>query len=162
MFGSEHLAELMAKFSGVVELFRAMRAIPQACGTAIESELVQGADAMVARAKQLVHHKSGKLAATIHKTVERGAASIRVTISAGDKNSPEATWLEFGHRLANLHQEAAKFPSAAARASRSGSTEGYVPAHPFFFPAYHQIITPMKRRLGERIGVSVEQAARQG
>jgi HK97 gp10 family phage protein len=149
----------MAKFSGVQELFHSMRGIAPATAEMIEEELTKAAAAMVARAKQLVHSRSGRLAASIRKDVERKAdGNLRIVVTAGDKNSPEATWLEFGHRVAvgfaNLHQDTA----AAFEARRAA----YAPAHPFFFPAYHQTVVPMKRRLPARIGVAIDAAARNG
>lgn len=146
------------KIEGLDRLNRKLRALPIVAQKRIREAMAQGADEIVAMMKSLCPTDSGDLrdsiawtwgkapkgAMTLAKVTQTGTENT-LTIYAGDAESYQARWVEFGTA------------SHTAGGLFSGATIPAIPASPFFFVSYRA----NRRKVKGRITRAINKAARE-
>ena len=143
---------------GLTKLQQKLKRLPLVVKEQIRKAMEQGAEEIVALAKSLVPVDSGALKDSIGWTwgrAPRGAMTLGTvqsvggdltsTIYAGDDESFQARWVEFGTKP---HTAGGMF---------EGATIPAIPAQPFFFVSFRAL----RRRVRSRITRGINKAAKQ-
>lgn len=118
-------------FSNRERLRRKMKSIPVAVRRAAQAQLKVDAEQLVETQKRFAPVEDGKLQASIKEQDVSDSTRISRRVSAGGRDAPYASWVEFGH--------------------------GNAAPRPFFWPSYRL----MKRRLKARMTRAAKKAVQE-
>jgi len=161
---------MASRVQRIVNLRKKLARMPEAIKTEMRLAMEQGADEIVALAKNLVPFADGKLRDSIGWTwgdppkgsivlgsVKRSAgqrarqdAGLLITICAGNDEAYYARWVEFGTAQ---HRNGGMF---------AGTTHPGTNAQPFFYPAFRALRRRVKSRVTRHTNKAIKKVAAGG
>ncbi|MBY3333748.1 HK97 gp10 family phage protein [Rhizobium laguerreae] len=145
---------------GLKELQRKLSRLPAVAKARIRAAMEQGADEIVTMMRSLVPVDTGALKASIGWTwgrapkgaitlakVQSVGGDLTITVYAGDSESYQARWIEFG---TSAHTAGGKF---------AGATIPAIAASPFFFVSYRANRKKVKSRITRAINKAAKEVA---
>lgn len=120
--------------AGKKRLSKKMAAIPKSVRKALSAQNRDNADDLVETIKNLAPVQDGALVTSVKRRAVSDGAKVSQRVSAGNREAPYASWVEFGH--------------------------GDTPPQPFFWPAYRLKRRAFRTRMAKAAKRAIKDGAK--